>query len=327
MIKLRTKIIISIIMIFVLGIITMQMSVYAANENVAIVQKNANEYIIYIKDNMNNDFEFALSNNKNELENNLIFRKAGTDSTDNNSNKIAYVNSTTIDLFKNPTYIWVKDKESNYISEGIQIDLNDSINEQKLNDISNITKTIKIDIEQSTTSQKDETGKTITTTIGKVILPETSGNYEYSLIKVSESEEYSKLMNLATKISKFNSKTDMYTKVNVYKQINSLISKLTPENFIKLDGNEIEQPKEALNDEEYILWVNEKNGNQLKQDIQFLTSYREESKETIIEKITTKLPVTYDNNVLLVLLSILIVITALVYIRIKILNKKENRIK
>ena len=44
-----------------------------------------------------------------------------------------------------------------------------------------------------------------------------------------------------------------------------------------------------------------------------------------MEKITTKLPITYDNNTLLIVLGILVVLTTVVFIRIRILNKKQEK--
>ena len=103
MIKLKTKLIISA-MVFTLTLIIMQLSVYATNENIEIVQNNQNDYLIYVKNNLSTDFEFAFSNNKNEDKALLSFKKAETDSTEE-ANKIAFVDSTTINLFTNPTYM------------------------------------------------------------------------------------------------------------------------------------------------------------------------------------------------------------------------------
>ena len=81
MIKSKTKLIISAI-VFTLVIIAMQLSIYATNENVEIVKKSSNDYLIYIKDNLDTDFSFAFSNNKNEDKALLTFKKAETDSTE-----------------------------------------------------------------------------------------------------------------------------------------------------------------------------------------------------------------------------------------------------
>lgn len=325
MIKLKTKLII-LAMVFTLALITMQLSIYAANENIEIVQKNNNDYLIYVKDNLNSDFKFAFSNNKNEDKALLTFKKAETDSTEE-ANKIAFINSTTINLFANPTYMWVKDNNENYIIDGIQIDLKEAINAKKISDISNITKEIPVDTKQTNTTETEVDGKKITTTVGKVVLPKTQGNYEYIIVKLPYTPEYEKLMKLATRISNFNSETDMYTQIGIYKDFNKLIEELRPNsdsNWTKIENNEIEQPRDAEDGTQYVLWINENNGNYSKQDVQFLTSTKEVSEEKITEKITTKLPVTYDNNILLIALTILVIVAIIVGIRIKTLSKKEK---
>lgn len=324
--KLKSKLIISAI-IFLLTIVAMQLSIYASNENVEIVKKSDTDYLIYVKDNLNKSFKFAFSNNQNEDKTSLTFKKAETDSTSENANKIAFVNSTTISMFENPTYMWVKDEDENYIIDGIQIELKQAIDNKELEDISKTTKKIPVDAEQTKTTKNEVDGKTITTTVGKAVLPETKGNYEYIIVKLPYSTEYENLVKLATKISKFNNETDMYTKIGVYKEFSKLINELKPNstsNWIKAKSNEIEQPEDAEDGTQYVLWINEKNGNSVKQDIQILTSQKEVSEEKIVETITTKLPVTYDNNTLLIVLAILILATIVVCIRIKILSKKEK---
>ena len=57
-------------------------------------------------------------------------------------------------------------------------------------------------------------------------------------------------------------------------------------------------------------------------DVQFMTSKYEEEKVT--EKITTKLPVTYDDNRLLIVLAVLVIATIVVSVRISSLKKEEK---
>ena len=135
-------------------------------------------------------------------------------------------------------------------------------------------------------------------------------------------------MKLAARISNFNNETDMYTKISIYKDFNKLIEELRPNsnsNWTKVENNEIEQPRDAEDGTQYVLWINENNENDSKQDVQFLTSTKEVSEEKITEKITTKLPVTYDNNILLIALTILVIVAIIVGVRIKILSKKEKQ--
>lgn len=324
--KLNSKLVILAI-VFLLGILAIEVSVYASNENIEIVQTSENDYLIYIKDNLNSDFEFAFSNDKDADKESLVYKIAETDLDEANANNVAFVNSTTINLFENPTYMWVKDSEGNYIVDGVQVELGKAIHKYDLEHATQITKIIPVDSNKADTTEREENRKKITTTVGKVVLPETKNDYSYILMPYSS--EYSDLLSLATRVSKFNNETDSYTKINVYRSFIELVEELKPEansNWVEIKGNEIAQPENALDGEQYILWVKEtKNGNIIKEDVQFLTSHREESEERIIETITTKLPVTYDNNTLLIVLAVLVVVAVIVFIRIKTLSKKEEK--
>lgn len=328
MVKLRLKFFISMIFAIVIGIFTFQTSSNASNENIEIIQKNTSDYIIYVKDCLDKDFQFSFSNNKNESLENLKFKKAETDSSKEKANKIAYVNKTTIQLFNKTTYMWIKDEQGKNVVNGIEVNLKDSIKEEELKDISNITKIIPIDIKQTTYSTTDENGKKVTKKIGNVVLPKTNGKYEFILVKATKSNKYNNLVNLITRISKFNVNTNIYEKISTYKTAIELIQqfKANNSNWITLQGNEITQPTDTIDKDEYILWIKEENGNNSKEDIQFLTSYKEENIEKVKEKITTKLPVTYDNNVLLFVLAILVVGATIISIRIKTLKEKEKKV-
>lgn len=327
MIKTKFKLIMAAI-IFTLALIASQLSIYATNEDIEVVQKSNSDYLIYVKDNSKTDFEFALSNNKNEDKELLTFKKAETDSKDEKANKIAFVNSSTIDLFKNPTYLWVKNSNGNYIIDGVQIDLNNAVLESELINISNITKLIPVDTNQTNTTETEIGDKKIITTVGKVILKDSKNDYQYVIVKLPYTEDYERLMQLATTISKFNSETDMCLKINTYRTFKKLLNDLKPNddsNWVKAEKNEIEQPKDAENGTQYVLWIKEINKSNSKFDVQFLTSSKEVVEEKITEKITTKLPVTYDNNILLIVLAVLIVIALVVIIRIVYLTKKEQK--
>lgn len=326
--NLTIKLMVLTVMI-ILGIMLMQSSVYATNENIEILQKSNGDFLIYIKENLATDFEFAFSNDTNADRNTLTYRMAETDSNTKEANKVAFVNSTTVGMFQNPTYMWAR-IGSNYILEGVQVDLTKAIHEYDLQLASDITKIIKVDTTQTTTTKEIVDGKEVSITSGKVILtnPVANSDYSYMLVKLPYSDEYTKLINLATRISKFNKNTDMYTKIGIYQDFLETYNSLKPNsnsNWIEVKENEIPQPKDTEDGEQYVLWLREStNGQTSSMDIQFLTSHKEYSEEKIIETITTKLPVTYDNNVLLIVLAVLIVLTIAVFIRIKFLKNKEE---
>ncbi len=321
-----------ITIIFLLGILAVQVSVYASNENIEIIQKSNNDYLIYIKDNLTTDFEFAFSNDKNIDKESLSYKVAETDSTNSNANKVAYVNSVTIGMFEQPTYMWAKDSDGNYFVEGVEIDLSKSINENDLEFATNIGNIIEVDTTKTQTTTEEVDGKKITTTVGKVVLTNTTNtnSYSYLLIKLPNSDAYNELANLGIRISKFNSETDMYTKIIVYKSFLELFNELFPvsedSNWNLVENNEILQPSNTEDGEQYVLWIKEtSNGNIVNQDLQILTSSKEYSEEKIVETIITKSPITYDNNTLLFALIALVIATILVFIKIKSIEKKEEK--
>lgn len=319
-----------LIIAFLLSIVIMQNSVWATNENIEILEKSNGDYLIYIKDNLNNDFEFAFSNVANVDKNSLSYMNSETDGIGENANKIAYVNSVTKALFNQPTYMWAR-IGTNYILEGVQVDLSKAMHEYNLQYVASLTKEIEVDTTKTNTVKKMIEEKEITKTVGKVILTNINenANYSYILVKLPNTQEYNKLMNLVAIVSKFNSTTNMYKRINVYKEFLNTFNNLIPsytDNWIDIQENEILQPEDAEDGEQYILWIKESQNDQtIKLDIQFLTSHKKYSEEKIMETITTKLPITYDNNILLIALVILVLVSVTVYIRIKTLKNKEEK--
>lgn len=324
MIKTKSKFAISLLV--VLSLITMQLTVFATNEKIEMVKKDTNEYLIYVKDTLESEFKFAFSNNINENKTNLVFLNSALDSTEDNANNIAYINDLTLPMFGSKTYMWVKDTTDNYILEGVEVDITDAITEAELDVVDNVTKNISVDVSKTNTTETIQGDKKIITTVGKVVI-KNEGKYEYILSKADATDELQNLTNLANKISKFNANTDMYTKVLTYREfleeIKDVSNSYANDDWKAVTGNEIEQPETAKDKEKYVLLL--KNVDTNEQDIQFLTSIREESIEKIVEKVTTKLPVTYDDNTLLIILAVLVTLAVLTSVRIRVLNKKQEK--
>lgn len=306
--------------IFLVGIFSLilllGLPVNAANENVQLVKQTETDYLIYINGNLDSSFEFAFSDDNTADKETLTYLSAATDSAEG-GNYIAYINSYTTEN----KYMWAKDAEGTYFVEGVELDLSKAIPADELTAIQNVTKKIAVDTEQVQVEEKTIDGNQVTVTTGKVVF-ENEGNYEYQIVKLPSATEYNELMDLAERISKINSTTDMYTKLGLYTKFNNLYNELSSalieEKWIDVQNQEILQPEDTENGDKYVLWIRE--GNTI--DAQFLTSKYVEEKVT--EEITVKLPVTGDNNTLLIILGILVVAIIVVSIRIKSL-KKENK--
>jgi len=298
-------------------------SVYATNENLEIVKKSEKEYMIYINGHLENDFSFAFSNDKSIEPQNLIYMNSANDSVKDNSNKIAYVNETNIDMFKNTTYMWLKDLSDELKVSALEIDLNDSISIEELNIVNNISKNIKIKLEQEeVVNEVNAEGTKITETVGVVKLENELQNVEYQLVKRPDTGADNDFFALAELIEK-NDFTDIYTQLIASKEFlklyNEQYATLSTENWKKTENGTIYQPNEAETGDQYILWVKDE---EIK-DVHFLTSYREYDEEFVKEEITTKLPYTYDSNALYIALILVLGLIVVVSTRIIILRRND----
>lgn len=302
---------------FIVGIfllvLLLCLPVNAANENIQIVKQSETDYLIYINGHLNETFEFAFSDDETEPETYLVSAKDSNEG----GNFIAYVNEYTLAASK---YLWAKNAEGTFV-KGIEIDLNEAIPANELEEIQNVTKKIAVDTTKIQVEEKEVNGNTVTVTTGKVVLEE-EGNYEYQIVKLPNTDSYNELMDLAERISKINTETDMYSKLVLYTRFNTLYTELSSEldndAWEEVENQEILQPEDTENGDKYVLWI---RGEDIL-DAQFLTSKYDEEK--VIEKITTKLPVTYDNNTLLVVLAVLVIAIVAVSVRIKSLKKEDK---
>ena len=309
-IKIAFLIIVFLIVSFILGT-----KVFAVNDNLQIVKESDSKYLIYVKDNLDETFEFVFSNTETEPASSE-YKDAGTDAA-SNGNYIAY-----LDEYSTANkYLWVKNSEG-YVVEGVEVNLDEAIKKADLEDIATVTKRIDVDTTKTNVEDKEIDGNTVTVTTGKVVL-NNEGNYQYQIVKVADSEEYSDFMDLAERISKFNDETDMYTQVEVYREFfdlfNGLSRDLVAADWEDVENGEIMQPEDARNGDKYVVWILE-DGDIL--DAQFMTSKYEEAK--VKERITTKLPVTYDDNRLLYVLVVLVIATIVVSVRIKNLKRDDK---
>lgn len=302
--------------IFLLGIFLMvslllTTTVYGSNENVQILKESDQEYLIYVKDNLDKTFEFALSNDTTEPSE---YKDAGKDAAEG-GNYIAYIDEYST----GNKYLWVKNNEG-YILEGVELDLTNVIDNEDLELLQSLTKIINVDTTKTKVEDKEVNGNKVKVTTGKLVFLD-EGTHKYQMFKVAESEDYAKFMDLAERVSKFSKDTNMYTQLEVYTEFANIATQLLTEledDWKDVEGNEILQPEDAKNGDKYVVWLIEDN----ELDVQFLTSKYEEEKVT--EKIETKLPVTYDDNRLLIVLIVLVIATIAVSVRINSLKKADK---
>ena len=325
--KLKWVVTIIIILAITLGI---QSMVLATNEEIQILKKSDSEYILYLKNHMESEFEFSFSNDQPEdvVKENLRYRKSGTDSIED-GNHIVYIDSELYTTyFSKPTYLWARTLSGEYFAEGIEIDLNDFVTDEDVEFINNMTEVIEVDTTNTLVTEEEIDDVKITRTIGKIDIKE-EGTIYYQIVNLPASEEYNEFMEIAETIANNQIPSGFYERLEITNKFSKLYNQLVPEiedaNWIEVTDNTILQPEDSEEGEQYIVWLkNEQEGEETKIDVQFMTSFEDYKQEVINEQITTKLPVTYDNPILFILLAILVILfIALLGIK-AIINRKKK---
>lgn len=326
--KLKWVVTIIIILAITLGI---QSMVLATNEEIQILKKSDSEFILYLKNHMESEFEFSFSNDQPEdvVKENLRYRKSGTDSIED-GNHIVYIDSELYTTyFSKPTYLWARTLSGEYFAEGIEIDLNDFVTDEDVEFINNMTEVIEVDTTNTLVTEEEIDDVKITRTIGKIDIKEEGTTY-YQIVNLPASEEYNEFMEIAETIANNQIPSGFYERLEITNEFMKLYNQLVPAiedaNWIEVTDNTILQPEDSEEGEQYIVWLkNEQEGEETKIDVQFMTSFEDYKQEVINEQITTKLPVTYDNPILFILLAVLVILfIALLGIKAIINRKKVN---
>lgn len=333
------------VLAIVLFIAVIPVVVLATNEDISVVstinESGDQEYIIYVNGYTDKQFKYALSNNANPKVMDLVYINSIADLGEN---QVAYIGANDIKKLTGSTiYMWVKDQNENLILNGIEIDFNKSLSKEKIDSIESITKRIKVEIAENQEAteatnpvrQEEINGIVETSKVGYVkITDNKKAKYYFERVKTSDSEEYKKLMELAEKIQNEYNGMDMYSKVQTGIEFNDLYSKLVEEaNWQEVEKMTIAQPESKIEGEgegdKYVVLLKKVAGNDVTTDAQFLTaSYNYEpstEKEKIITQETTKLPITYDGIALIVALVIVVGALTFVAIRMKKINKDEQK--
>ena len=288
---------------------------------------------------MQSEFEFAFASDATTDVSTLNFINSTVDAEGNN---VAYVDGDLEDTYFKDTdgnsveqYMWVR--QNNEVSEPVLINLSTAITQDVIDFVNATTTRIPVTIgqeEKEPVTEEDTTViTTVTTTVGYLqIEPQDGYTYEYQLIKLPNSN-YTKFVELAEEISNFEENAVSYTNISKINEFYNLYNDLVPEDWNEVVDSRIEQPEDARNGEQYVVWIKATNSDGDETvDVQFMTSVREEAEETTTEIVkeevttTTKLPVTFDSNMILiiVLAVIIVAIIVLLIVKKKISKSKQN---
>ena len=324
----------------ILFIAVTPMVVLATNENISVVSSQPNEYIIYIKDYTDKNFKYAFTSiEKDNLQQmDLSYINSIPDGLGNQT-ALLNLNAKTYEKLKSGTiYMWAKDENEKLILEGVQVDLGSSFTKENLDLVEKTTKRISVDVadnEAKTIEVRNETidGVEETASVGTVSITDKDAKkstYYYERVKVSESAEDAKLMELAEKMNKEYDEMDMYSKIQIaekfYRQYSSIMRNV---NWQKVEDLKIQQPEASVAGDKYIVYLKKvaKNGD-ITFDAQFLTAEEDYKpnvkKEQVVTQETTRLPITYDSIALIVILAVVVIALIVVFIRMKKLNNKNE---
>lgn len=298
-----------------------------------ILKKSEKEFLIYYENVCNEEFEFAfsLTNNDSE-EQNLKYTKSAKDQLSEDSLNVAYINEIIYDEFfkeREEAYIWIRNNNDEVIVKAQKVNLKNYLSEEMVEAVNLTTKRIQIDSTKKNEKNEIINGVDTTVTTGKIVITDDKDSeYYYQMYKVTdENSDLAKLFNLADKIN--NGISGTYNQIKATKDFFDLYTKLKPENedsaWKKVENMEIMQPQDSQNNDKYIVWLKQENGDTITIDSKFLISTRAYDEkwvpEQIVVKETVKLPVTYDSIALFIVLGLILVGIAILII----LRKKSNK--
>lgn len=338
----------SVLTIF-LFIAVIPIAVFATNEDISIVETTDSEakrgYTIYIKGISTQNFKYAFTNIENADPEGMDLSFINSKS-DLQGNQAAFLDTITYEkLSKNnkTIYMWakVKDEQKNekLILKNIQLNLNEVLKEEKLYQVETLTKRIKVEItdniEETTTVRNEKIdGVDEIANVGHVkIVDAPKATYYYGIAKLPSTEQYNQLNELIEQLNNEYNQKDMYEKVQTATEFNKLFTTVTASaKWEQVKDMTIKQNEASKAGDKYIVLlkkVAKVDGKEVATlDAQFLTADETEKENVKIEKVvkqeTSKLPITYDNIALLILLGIMEVLVIIVLIRIKKLNKQNE---
>ena len=323
------------IVLFMIIMLVPMIVLAVTNENVQIIsntdEQGNKEYIVYIQELMQTNFASAVSNSETTPEQDLNFVTA----RDGEGNYVADLKNV---VTEGPTYLYVKyNQDGQEKTDVIELDLSKALDKTDMKYVENTTKRIGTETVSDLVEIDEEiNGVQTRLTVGGLRITDTdNATYQYQLMKVNEGTSYSRLVELANELNSENyDQKDMYSKIQLtsefYTLYNQLIERATWETVV---NNEIRQPNDAVDGDQYVVFIRKTaEDGTVTTDAKLMVSqinpYEEvepERQETRVVQETAKLPITGDSIVLFVALAVVVIALIIVFVRMKKLNKKEDK--
>ena len=312
-----------------------QMPAMAYTEENICLNTEGGEYIIYLKNYQNEEFEFAFSDKSNEDEANLEFISSEKDSSKKSVN-VAYISEPAYNKFFNDdmkSYIYVKNSAGEIVISGDVVDLNEMITPEILNHVSSTTKRIETKVDSETLVNKTEPISDTQLSLNTIrvadyieIVPEDGATYQYYLVKVEEGTMENELFDIVEKKTDSNDMYDSLTTAYDFYDALKSVQQSSKVAWTDVKDNKIQEPIDSETGDKYIVLIKEENGEEITLDAKFMVcaehdevKYKDDKDRTI--KTIVKLPVTGETLALIIAFAVVIVAIVVTLF----LRKKSNK--
>lgn len=320
------------IVLFIMIMLVPMIVLAVTNENVQIIsntdEQGNTEYIVYIQELMQTNFASAVSNSASTPEQDLDFVTA----RDGEGNYVAQIDANAVT--GDTTYLYVK-YDGQESTEVLELDLSNALDKTDMEYVENTTERIGTEIVRDLVEINEEqiNGVITTTTVGGLRITDTdNATYEYQLTKVTDNTPYSRLVELADELNSENyDQKDMYSKIQLTSEFYTLYNQLMEgATWTAVTDNEIRQPSDAIEGDQYVVLIRKtaEDGTittDAKLMVSALVERDDQGSETRTVQETARLPITGDSIVLFVALAMVVIALIIVFVRMKKLNKKEDK--
>lgn len=315
--KLSSKIL--LIVMAVILVLSLNATVNATAEDMAVLKNTNGDYLIYLNEYLNDEYSYAITTSADVEENNLNWYTA----KDTNGNSVIKVSKEQVGL-----YLWVK-VNNEIIKKAEPINVTEVSTEAEINEMKTLTNRIKVDATQTITEETREDNVIRTVTQGVLkITDDANAKYSYDIVLLNdENTSCKELVNL---MSKINADMDIFQAIDVAQEYTALWNNIiTNAEWKEVTNAIIAQPIDAENGTQYVVLLKKELNGNTTYDAQVLTSKKETLEDEVQEVVKTEtrseLPVTFDNPILFVLLGVAVVAIVIIAIRIRSLSKKNEK--
>lgn len=315
--KLSSKIL--LIVMAVILVLSLNATVNATAEDMAVLKNTNGDYLIYLNEYLNDEYSYAITTSADVEENNLNWYTA----KDTNGNSVIKVSKEQVGL-----YLWVK-VNNEIIKKAEPINVTEVSTEAEINEMKTLTNRIKVDATQTITEETREDNVIRTVTQGVLkITDDANAKYSYDIVLLNdENTSCKELVNL---MSKINADMDIFQAIDVAQEYTALWNNIiTNAEWKEVTNATIAQPVDAENGTQYVVLLKKELNGNTTYDAQVLTSKKETLEDEVQEVVKTEtrseLPVTFDNPILFVLLGVAVVAIVIIAIRIRSLSKKNEK--